>query len=120
MTGGNPPPAVTGSVRELIFPSCISAVPIEDTAMPLATFETLEGEDVEIDSDDVVRIKPGPELETTLIELDDGDEIVVVATELEVAAELELNPLEVIEPEDDDESIEALIEESDLDEEEET
>jgi hypothetical protein len=86
--------------------------------MPIATFETPEGEDVEVDSYDVLRIKPGPEPETTVIELDDGDELVVVATELEVAAELELNPLEVIEPEDDDESIEALIEESDLDEKE--
>jgi hypothetical protein len=86
--------------------------------MPQATFETPDGEDVEVDSDDVVRIKSGPKPETTVIELDDGDELVVVATELEVAAELELNPLEVIEPEDDDESIEALIEGSDLDEKE--
>ena len=83
--------------------------------MVQATFETPDGEDIEVDSDDVVRIKPGSEPDTTLIELDDGDEVVVVATELEVAAELELNPLEVIDPEDDDESIEALVEEADFD-----
>jgi hypothetical protein len=85
--------------------------------MVQATFETPDGEDVEVDSDDVFHIKPGPEPGTTLIELEDGDEIVVVATELEVAAELELNPLEVIDPEDDDESIEALVD-GDLDEDE--
>lgn len=78
--------------------------------MPVATFDTPDGEEVEIDSDDVVRIKLGPDPDTTLIELEDGDEIVVVASELEVAAELELNPLEVIDAEEDDESIEALVE----------
>lgn len=87
--------------------------------MAQATFETPEGDDIEIDADDVVHIKSGPEPGTTLIELEDGDEIVVVATELEVAAELELNPLEVIDPEDDDESIEALVE-GDLEDEDDT
>ena len=83
--------------------------------MAQATFETPDGEDVEVDSDEVIHLKAGPEPGTTLIELEDGDEIVVVATEIEVAAELELNPLEVIDPEDDDESIEALVD-GDLDE----
>jgi hypothetical protein len=84
--------------------------------MPKATFETPDGDDIEIDSDDFVHMQPGVEPETTVIELVDGDEVTVVATELEVAAELGLNPLEYIDPEDDDESIEALVEESDLDE----
>lgn len=79
--------------------------------MPVATFETPDGEEVEVDSDDVIRLRLGPEPDTTLIELEDGEDVVVVARELEVAAELELNPLEVIDPEEDDESIEALVDE---------
>jgi hypothetical protein len=101
--------------QEQTFICRVGAIQIEDTVMTVATFETPDGEDVEIDSDDVVHIKPGPEPATTLIELEDGEEIVVVASELEVAAELELNPLEVIDPEDDDESIEALVDEGDVD-----
>lgn len=79
--------------------------------MGKATFETPDGEDVEIDSDEVVHLGQGKEEETTLIELEDGTEVTVVATELEVAAELGLNPLEYIDPEDDDESIEGLVDE---------
>lgn len=85
--------------------------------MGKATFETPDGEDVEIDSDDVVHLGQGKEDETTLIELEDGSEVTVVATELEVAAELGLNPLEYIDPEDDDESIEELVDEEDEDDE---
>lgn len=81
--------------------------------MGKATFETPDGEDVEIDSDEVVHLGQGKEEETTLIELEDGTEVTVVATELEVAAELGLNPLEYIDPEDDDESIEGLVDEED-------
>ncbi|MFC0205865.1 hypothetical protein [Novosphingobium soli] len=79
--------------------------------MPKAMFETPDGEEVEIDSEDVVHLAPGDEEETTIVELDDGEEVVVVATQLEVAADLGLNPLEFIDAEDDDESIEGLIEE---------
>ena len=85
--------------------------------MGKATFETPDGEDVEIDSDDVVHLGQGKEEETTLIELEDGNEVTVVATELEVAAELGLNPLEYIDPDDDDESIEDLVDEDDEDDE---
>ncbi|EIZ79849.1 hypothetical protein WSK_1525 [Novosphingobium sp. Rr 2-17] len=74
--------------------------------MPIATFETTDGEEIEIDSDDVVRLAAGRKSETTLIELEDGDEITVIATELEVAAELGLNPLEYIDGEADDEELE--------------
>jgi hypothetical protein len=85
--------------------------------MPVATFETPDGEEVDVNSDDVIHIRLGPDPDTTLIELEDGEEIVVVASELEVAAELELNPLEVIDPEDDDESIEGLVDEEASDDE---
>lgn len=85
--------------------------------MGKATFETPDGDDIEVDSDDVVHLGQGKEEETTLIELEDGSEITVVATELEVAAELGLNPLEYIDPEDDDESIEELVDEEDEDDE---
>ncbi|MFC3215773.1 MULTISPECIES: hypothetical protein [Novosphingobium] len=81
--------------------------------MPRATFETPDGEDVVIDPEDVVHLSAGEEPETTVIELEDGEEVVVVATELEVAADLGLNPLEYIDAEDDDESIESLVEDDD-------
>ena len=86
--------------------------------MPKATFETLDGEEIEIDSDDFVHMRAGEVTETTVIELDSGEEVTVVATELEVAAELGLNPLDYVEPEDDDDSIEELVEDADLDAEE--
>lgn len=81
-----------------------------------ATFETPDGDEVEIDADDFFRMRAGEEPETTIIELEDGEEITVVATEVEVAAELGLNPLEFVDPEDDDESIEALVEGDEPDE----
>lgn len=81
--------------------------------MPKATFETPDGDDVEVDSDDVVHLSPGEEEETTAIELSDGEQVIVVATELEVAADLGLNPLEYIDAEDDDESIEGLVDDPD-------
>lgn len=81
-----------------------------------ATFETPDGDDIEIDADSLASMRAGAEPETTIIELDDGDEITVVATELEVAAELGLNPLDYVDPEDDDETLEALVEGDDIDE----
>jgi hypothetical protein len=81
--------------------------------MARASFETPDGEDFEIDPDDVVQMGAGEEPGTTVIELEDGSEVVVVATQLEVAAELGLNPLDYVEPEDDDESLENFVEEAD-------
>lgn len=81
--------------------------------MATATFETPEGEEIEVDGDEVVHLKPGEEDETTVIELEDGQEVVVVASELEVAADLGLNPLDYVDPEDDDESIEAIVDDED-------
>jgi len=81
--------------------------------MARASFETPDGEDVEIDSDDVIDIARGEDEGTTVIELEDGSEVVVVATQLEVAAELELNPLDYVDPEDDDESLEDIVDEAD-------
>ena len=86
--------------------------------MPKATFENVDGDDVEIDSDDVVHLAAGEEPEVTVIELENGDQTEVVATELEVAAELGLNPLEYVDAEDDDESIEGMVEDEGLDDEE--
>jgi len=83
--------------------------------MARASFETPDGEDIEIDPDDVVQMRAGAEPGTTVIELEDGSEVVVVATQLEAAAELGLNPLDYVEPEDDDESLEDLAEEEDED-----
>ena len=77
--------------------------------MPRANFDTPDGEDIDIDSDDVLHLSLGQEEGTTLIEMEDGSEIVVIATQLEVAAELGLNPLDYVDPEDDDESLEDLV-----------
>lgn len=74
--------------------------------MTKATFETPDGDDVEIESDDFVDMRPGTDPETTVIELDDGEEHTVVATRLEVIAELGLNPLDYADPDDDDEALE--------------
>ena len=81
--------------------------------MARANFDTPDGEDIDIDSDDVVQLAPGEEEGTTVIELEDGSEVVVVATQVEVAAELGLNPLDYVDPEDDDESLEDLIDDRD-------
>lgn len=86
--------------------------------MPTASFETPDADDVDIDSDEVVQLTLGEEEGTTVIELEDGSEVIVVATQLEVAAELGLNPLEYVSPEDDDESLEDLVEDADEDAEE--
>ena len=42
--------------------------------MTRARFETPDGEDIDIDSDDVVWLAGAEEEGTTIIELDDGDE----------------------------------------------
>lgn len=80
--------------------------------MARASFETPDGEEIDIDSDDVVHLSAGAEEGTTVIELEDGDEVVVVATQLEVAAEFGLNPLDYIDPDDDDESLEEFVDEA--------
>lgn len=81
--------------------------------MPKATFETPDGEEIDIDADSVIHLTAGEEPETTVIELEDGEEVTVVATELEVAADLGLNPFDFIDPQDDDGSIEDLVEDQD-------
>lgn len=85
--------------------------------MVRANFDTPDGEDVDIDSDDVVHLSAGEEEGTTIIETEDGEEIVVAATQLEVAAELGLNPLDYVDPDEDDETLEDLIDEEERDDE---
>jgi hypothetical protein len=86
---------------------------ILEASMGKANFDTPDGEDIDIDADDVVELHSGEEEGTTVIELDDGSEVVVVATQLEIAAELGLDPLEYISAEDDDDSIEDLVDQAD-------
>jgi hypothetical protein len=81
--------------------------------MARASFETPDGDDIEIDPDDVVQMGAGEEPGTTVIELEDGSEVVVVATPLEVAAELGLDPLDYAE--EDDESLDDRVKEEDED-----
>nr|WP_314466345.1 hypothetical protein [uncultured Novosphingobium sp.] len=83
--------------------------------MPIAKFETPDGDEIEVDPADVVNISEGREDETTIIELDDGDEVVVVATRLEVAAELGLDPLDFVDPDEDDEPAEDYDDEDESD-----
>jgi hypothetical protein len=83
----------------------------QEHIMATANFDTIEGDDIDIDADDVVSISRGEEEGTCVIELEDGTEVTVAATQLEVAAELGLNPLDFVDPEDDDESLEDLVEE---------
>jgi hypothetical protein len=81
--------------------------------MPSVTFETLEGDEIEVDSAEVVSIAEGGDDDTTLIELDDGQEITVIGSPVEVVADLGLDPLEFLDlddekaPEDDDEDYES-------------
>lgn len=70
--------------------------------MANATFDTPDGEEVQIDPAEVVNIHAGDEPETTVIELEDGEEITVAATRREVVAELDLDPLEFRDPDEDD------------------
>lgn len=85
--------------------------------MPKSIFETPEGEDIEIDSEDVVGIRPGEDEDTTVIELDDDEEVIVVATKLEAIAALRLDPLEHVELDDElDDADEAGQDDDDLNE----
>jgi hypothetical protein len=70
--------------------------------MAKAMFETPEGDDVEVDSDEVSSVRRGDEEETVVIELDDGTELIVVASAREVAADLGLDPSDLRDPEDDE------------------
>jgi hypothetical protein len=65
----------------------------------------LEGDEIDVDPAEVVSIAEGGDDDTTLIELDDGQEITVVASPVEVVAELGLDPLEFLNL-DDDEAVE--------------
>lgn len=81
--------------------------------MTKATFETPDGEDIEVDSEEVVELRTGDDEDTTVIVLDDGDEITVVAIKLAVVAELGLDPLDYVEPDDDEEDAEEVDDDGD-------
>lgn len=81
--------------------------------MTVSTFETPEGDEIEIDGDDGVSVKSGKESETTVVELEDGDQIVVAGGKLEVIAELDLDPLVFDDPEEDDQDPDDALDDSD-------
>lgn len=60
----------------------------------------------------MTQLSVGQEEGTTLIELEDGSKDEVVATQLEVEAELDLNSLDYVDPKDDDISLEDLVEDT--------
>ncbi|WP_395396340.1 hypothetical protein WBP07_20795 (plasmid) [Novosphingobium sp. BL-8A] len=80
--------------------------------MPKYTFETPDGEEVEINSINVVDLVEGRDDQVTVLELQDGNEIAVLATREEVVSYLDLDPLQYLSgeysvdeiPEDFDES----------------
>jgi hypothetical protein len=81
--------------------------------MTVSTFETPEGDEIEIDGDDVVSVKAGKQSETTVVELEDGDQIVVAGGKLEVIAELDLDPMVYDDPEEDDQDLDDTLDDSD-------
>lgn len=83
--------------------------------MPTATFETPDGDEIQVDASDVVDLAAGKAPGTTIIDLDDGEEIIVVATRRETVAALDLNPLDFVDLIDEDES-EVLVDDGDEDE----
>ena len=80
--------------------------------MTKAKFKTLDSVEVEIDGKDVTSMSPGTNDASTRVVTKDED-FVILGTELEIAAALGFNPLDVVAPEDDDASIEELVEEGD-------
>lgn len=73
-------------------------------------FKTVDGETISIDPATVTAMAPGINEASTRLTTED-DDVVVLGSELEVAAKLQINPLDYIKEGDDDESIEELIEE---------
>lgn len=62
--------------------------------MPRTSFDLPDGDEVEIETAEVVDLFEGENESETIVELDDGSEVTVVATKIEVIAELGLNPLD--------------------------
>jgi len=64
--------------------------------MPKYTFETPEGDEIAVDSVDVVDLSDGRDDQVTILEMEDGDEIAVLATRQEVVTYLDLDPLQFL------------------------
>ncbi|WP_395336974.1 hypothetical protein WBP06_21130 [Novosphingobium sp. BL-8H] len=64
--------------------------------MPKYTFETPEGEEIAVNSVDVVDLSEGRDDQVTILEMEDGDEIAVLATRQEVVTYLDLDPLQFL------------------------
>ncbi|TCM14405.1 hypothetical protein EDF56_11350 [Novosphingobium sp. PhB165] len=59
-------------------------------------FETPDGDEVMVNSMQVVALVEGRDDQVTIIELEDGEEVSVLATRQEVVAHLDLDPLEFL------------------------
>ena len=68
------------------------------------------GETLSIDPEHVSHLREGTEDETTVVELESRDCVLVAGRELEKAAALGRNPLDRVAPLDNDASIEDLVE----------
>lgn len=70
--------------------------------------KTGTGPDIDINSEEVIHLSLGQDEDTALIETKDGSKIVVIATHLEVAAELGLNPIDFVDPEGNNETLDRV------------
>lgn len=64
--------------------------------MPKFLFETPDGDEVLVNSVEVVDLGEGRDDQVTVIELEDGEEISVLATRREVVTHLDLDPLQFL------------------------
>lgn len=64
--------------------------------MPKFLFETPDGDEVLVNSVEVVDLGEGRDDQVTVIELEDGEEISVLATRREVVTRLDLDPLQFL------------------------
>lgn len=71
--------------------------------MSEVTFETPDGDEIQIDGSDVVDLFSGRNGDITIIELEDGEEVSVLATRVEVVSALDLDPLKFLAGDGDDE-----------------
>ncbi len=83
--------------------------------MPKYTFETPDGEEIEVDSINVVDLTEGRDDQVTVLELEDGDEIAVLATRQEVVTYLDLDPLQFLSGEYFDDELPEDIDENEPD-----
>ncbi len=85
--------------------------------MPKYMFETPDGDEVEINSVEVVDLAEGRDDQVTIIEMEDGGEVSVLATRREVVTHLDLDPLQFLSGEYEGDDLPEDFEDDDYEEE---